>query len=156
MRVNEVEKRRRRQAGEILTCRIYPEEGIAAEYFTVRVFKTQNQLKQHAKANRRRCPISIDCDGLCSRWRTRTLYNGRLKTQPAIGEILLIWTRMAPRIVAHEATHAALAYAEFKGWRLKDGDGKSAGPGEESVCYAVGDLTQQIYTARWRSQQQDE
>jgi hypothetical protein len=151
MRVNEAEQRRRRRVGELLTFRIYPQQGIAAEYFTVRIFKVQWQLKQHAKANRKRSRVSIDCEGLCSTWRRTTLYNGRLINQSNIGEILLMSQRCKPRVVAHEATHAALAYAQMKGWLVKDGDGKSAGPGEESVCYAVGDLTQQIYTAMWAS-----
>jgi hypothetical protein len=52
---------------------------------------------------------------------------------------------LASDIIAHEATHAALAWARRAGISISESDGTiDASPDEERFCYALGSITLQI------------
>jgi hypothetical protein len=65
--------------------------------------------------------------------------NGRTRTSPLMGEILLSADSLTVGIVPHECMHAALAWARRTRLNL------DAMPHEERACYALSNLTRTIY-----------
>lgn len=70
----------------------------------------------------------------------------RVRTKPACGRVGFTHTYLNSMVIAHEIGHAALAYAERRGFRPhKSGDGAFVGAGEERFCRVLGDMVGLVY-----------
>jgi len=86
--------------------------------------------------------IELECMGFVrSWWGRRTRRQGIVRARQIVARMFLNVPDLRKRpseIVAHESTHAAMAWARFRGANL------DVMPGEEVACYAAGQLVRQI------------
>ncbi len=151
---------RKKTSRPILEFRVYPGEskvGLHGLYFTVVVFNTLAELRHHAKHKN---GARYGTRGMLATVQGWTRFvtqakvdGGRTTKMPEMGEILLAKRHCNVRVVAHECVHAMMRWIERKGidqkWLNGDADGKVkglCGDHEESMAYAVGDLSAQIYS----------
>lgn len=105
--------------------------------FTVRVFESQHDLHAYLTQTDRQPQA---CRAMTSTWRSVFCSpNGTWKLTPAMGEIILCQPYLGSEVLAHEATHAALAWARRTRQNL-DTD-------EEPFAYALGYIVRQLVTA---------
>jgi hypothetical protein len=128
-------------------------------YLTVRVFDTLKSMYRHVGntgGTRTGDYFAI------ARPHVRRLYTrtGYARTRPDIGELCFTVKGMTAEIIAHEATHIALAYIR-RTWRHADFTVETTGLGasvqartaEEWFCLAVGKIVNQI-VIHWRAYEQ--
>jgi hypothetical protein len=126
---------------DVITFRVY----LKSLYFQVYVWRTKALMYRALPNN---APYNFGAICRCS-----DVYNfdgaGHMRHSPRLGEIHFHWKEFNTTSVAHEATHAALAWVRRKhidlNAALAEADNSDkASPDEERFCYAVCDLTYQI------------
>lgn len=137
--------------GQLHAYRIYPESRHGL-YFVVRLFTTRSALAACIRAYGR--TPGRGTIGIVMPWRTSS-WDQRWRTGKFAGEIGLLAETAKNEVCAHEATHAALAWAR----RIGFADGIVATENarrrhapvmltrdcdEERFCYAVGRINKQI------------
>lgn len=140
----------------IASFRIYPDTrntGKRGYYFTVNIFKTFKELRAKIKQNGSSWSTKGTV-GCCQAWRIiRTHGNGKRSYSKEIGEIQLCVKCMGIGVVTHEALHAALRWADYKGIKVetcKNEKLELCTDSEEDVCYALGNMCSQIYNELWK------
>lgn len=144
----------------LLTFKVYPDlsKGHRGFYYTVKVFRTLGELRKQAKENgatwsTRRTLACVQS------WTKISVQKGKRDVHhKECGEILLYKNKLGARVVPHECVHAALAWATrtglsdkwLQGLEHRKQYGGSVGEVEESICYAVGDMSAQIYDALYK------
>ena len=136
--------------GQIATWRIYPESRNGA-FYTVRVFRTLGAMRRYATR------IGHDsfarCAGAAICYRRELYTRGRFTcVSHEWGEILLAVRRLTTRIIAHECSHAVVAWMQRQGFTLDLSDTGNASPGEERFAYAQGDLVSQLVAGCYHHQ----
>jgi hypothetical protein len=124
----------------LLRFRVYPtpDRGPKAPYFRVHVWPSRPAMWLHLDL----CDIKHDrCVAICAGYEVQRRVHGRWRPIPCLGEIDLARTRCGVGVVAHECCHAALRFADRTGIDYRAG----MRPHEERVCWALGNMTRQIY-----------
>lgn len=117
-------------------------------YFTVKIFTNSLELQEYAVEECRFKPEDMkNVRGLSQNW---TTYDCKGKGNRAIktgdsGQILLAKDWLFSHVVIHEVTHSALSLMRSKKISLDTKDDKWAGDGEEWLCDAIGNMSQQIF-----------
>lgn len=114
-------------------------------YFVVRVFDGCREMRsfQRNQKPRRRTPTSGKWLGLSTRWGWTERDGVRsYDFGDEVGEILLWRKHLGSSVVTHEVAHAMFALCHR--WRLKLPEDGLGWP-EERACYALGNMTRQIY-----------
>lgn len=144
-------------AGQLAFFRIYPEKGKSRLYFDVRVFASVKAIRRYVKASDMPSR-TLGRYGLamCSSWIRIRIRKGRLSPRrlPDMGEILFPVRGLTAGVIAHECTHAALAWAARVGLnpverKFARGDHLWASKAEERFCYGLGELNRQIAVVIW-------
>lgn len=137
--------------GQVAHFRIYPEPGLSSLFFHVRIFQTVEAMHAYVRT-RPGNPARPGrfCKGMCSWWTRISFRSGRGRTHPELGEIVLARRWLTMRIISHECTHAALAWARRRRVDVAErGRGQHVSGGEERFCGALGDMARQIAAYMW-------
>lgn len=129
---------------ELASWRVYPENPRVG-YFTVRVFRTLAAMRKAAHVgDGSAASWYAHATGVCQGWRTLRLRNGRWAGTKERGQILFASHWLGTVIIAHEAAHAALRWAEWKKIEVAPWDGPHCSAEEERVCGCFGEIVRQI------------
>jgi len=130
---------------------IYCEPGKSRLHYRVLIFKNATDLQREAAATHGHSLRRLKhTKGLCSPFTLRSYRSkargGGFHTKPICGAIRFTDTLLNSVVIAHECAHAALAYAERRGFRPHaHGDGQFVADDEERYCKVLGDLVGQVY-----------
>lgn len=118
--------------------RVYPDNGEV--YYEVRIYKSKAKLQKAVQ-----WPDAI---GFCQYWTTlKITKKGKSILRPCIGRISFCDTKAGCAVIAHECTHAAWKYFE---WRkenhlpVKYGGVDEDNSREETFCRVVSTLVKQV------------
>ena len=149
---------------EIATFRVYPgfrnrehNTGIRGLYFVVRVYTTLAEMRKCC-AEDGTSPANFfqGAYGACQKWQIKSVKpkRGKRKGRPArtkeAGQIMLARRHLGVAIVSHECAHAACYWfsrikcKSERAW-VKDVTKVEDVIQEEMLCYAVGELSRQVY-----------
>jgi hypothetical protein len=123
----------------VITFRVY----IKSLYFDVYVWRTKALMYQELS--------DVHPRNFAAICRNETIYDiapggGAMHKSPCLGEIHFHRKKFYSYIIVHEATHAALGWAERKGLDIKAKSNTGAAhPNEEALCSAVHTLARQMF-----------
>lgn len=122
--------------------RIHP-ESTRGFYFDVKVFPTKKAMREYAVTEKGGSAYFRKAEAA-----TLGMYRTDKRARPTkfLGACIFHEKALTPEIIAHEATHAAIRWAQATQIQpvpeeLKDGNSSDD---EERFCYVVGRLTEQI------------
>ena len=136
------------------TFRVPCEYSKSRLYFEVRIYNNAADLQRVAAVNGGHSLRRLaHTKGICQPFGIRRYPDKkeraagqRARTQPICGRILFTHTYLNSMVIAHEVAHAAIAYAERRGFLVNEpGDGQFVGAGEERFCRVLGDMVGLIY-----------
>ena len=147
---------KRKAPKEIAAFRVYPGlgnyecgTGRRGIYFVVRVLGTFSALREIATADGTEChPASFyrKANAACQCWlETARADRGRKYVTRNAGQILICTKDLSPAVIAHECVHAANWWFRRLKKIARNRPIVVHRPEEEMVCYAIGEMTDQVY-----------
>jgi len=135
---------------------VYP-EGKGRLFYYVRVFRTVADMLAHLRHKDYSRRPGRFCKGMCSSWTRLTVPSRcqrragqRVRVLPEMGEIVFAVGWMGAGVIAHESTHAVLAWARRLRLDPHESAGRNCSKAEERFCYAHGEIVRQIAVQAWK------
>lgn len=138
----------------IFEFNIYPNSLKKDFYYKVYIWNAHKDFVKALRAQGSQEASKGNPGAVCANYRKIKYVNGRLITSREIGALHFKRKKLWTEILVHECTHAALNYLRVKGIDVSDASSKNnvftLDSGEESLCYAAGQLVSQLINKLWK------